>query len=100
MIIFKSDGPSYSDNMHYIAGAGKAGKYGNDTWIEFTNVEAGTYYIFVDIHWLDKTPGDSRYFTTCVYGKAEVTIDENAFNGELGIDRSKFLETIFMNKAQ
>lgn len=96
MIIFKA-GANYLDQPQYIAG--NWGDYEkHDVWIEFTTIEAGDYFIFVNVDWDGKTSDDNKDFTICTYGIRDVTIGDQSMSMELG-DRSKFIDTIFKAKA-
>ena len=72
MILFKSETEDYTENPQYIAG--NARDMDGDCWLEFKNIEAGTYYLFVDIWWKDEHPKNMRKQTISVYGKADAAI--------------------------
>lgn len=46
MILFKADEDNFTKNVVYVAGNGRDD---TDTWLEFSNLSAGKYYLYVDI---------------------------------------------------
>jgi hypothetical protein len=54
--------------------------------------------MFVDIDWCEGRKQEHLDFTLCSYGKCPVTIGDN-ISDEAVTPRSKFLETILLNKA-
>ena len=69
MIIKAVNDSNMQGGIGYIKGA--TGFKERDTYLEFENLDSGTYYAYIEVEWNETTTYEEQYFNVTTYGQGK-----------------------------